>query len=97
MRRLINHVMTQGALAVLTAALPLVLAACAATGAIPTGTSAPPVSQAAEQQVLATYGKLPLAFEANRGQSDAEVKFLSRGSGYTLFLTSSEPDEGETR
>ncbi len=36
------------------------------------------------------YGKLPLAFEANQGQTDPRVKFISRGSGYTLFLTSSE-------
>src|SRR5437016_1223108 len=36
------------------------------------------------------YGKLPLQFEANRGQTDASVKFLSRGRGYTLFLTSTE-------
>ena len=26
-------------------------------------------------------------FEANEGQTDSEVKFLSRGQGYTLFLT----------
>jgi len=37
-----------------------------------------------------SYGKLPLGFEINRGQTDAQVKFLSRGSGYTLFLTTSE-------
>ncbi len=37
-----------------------------------------------------SYGKLPLSFEANRGQSDKRVKFLSRGQGYTLFLTSDE-------
>ena len=36
------------------------------------------------------YGKLPLTFEANRGQTDAQVKFLSRGPGYNLFLTSTE-------
>jgi len=37
------------------------------------------------------YGKLPLQFEANAGQTTAqEVKFLSRGSGYTLFLTPTE-------
>jgi uncharacterized repeat protein (TIGR01451 family) len=36
------------------------------------------------------YGKLPLQFEANRGQTDASVGFLSRGRGYTLFLTSTE-------
>jgi hypothetical protein len=35
-------------------------------------------------------GKLPLFFEANRGQTDAHVMFLSRGSGYTLFLTPAE-------
>jgi len=36
------------------------------------------------------YGKLPLSFEANQGQTDGRVKFLSRGRGYRLFLTSSE-------
>jgi hypothetical protein len=33
------------------------------------------------------YGKLPLSFEANQGQTDSHVKFLSRGNGYALFLT----------
>ena len=36
------------------------------------------------------YGKLPLSFEVNQGQTDGHVKFLSRGSGYSLFLTSTE-------
>jgi hypothetical protein len=35
------------------------------------------------------YGRLPLSFEANRGQTDPQVKFVSRGQGYTLFLTHS--------
>ena len=35
------------------------------------------------------YGKLPLSFEVNQGQSDPQVKFLSRGNGYSLFLTDS--------
>jgi hypothetical protein len=30
---------------------------------------------------------LPLTFEANRGQTDGRVKFLSHGHGYTAFLT----------
>jgi hypothetical protein len=30
---------------------------------------------------------LPLSFEANHGQVDAQVKYLARGQGYTLFLT----------
>jgi hypothetical protein len=36
------------------------------------------------------YGKLPLSFEINQGQADSKVKFLSRGSGYSLFLTGNE-------
>src|SRR2546425_12537017 len=36
----------------------------------------------------ATLRNLPLSFEANRGQTAPEVEFLSRGPGYTLFLTS---------
>ena len=32
------------------------------------------------------YGKLPLSFEPNRGQTDARVEFLTRGPGYTIFL-----------
>ena len=40
--------------------------------------------------LMASYGKLPLSFEANQGQSDNRVKFLSRGRGYTLFLTGTE-------
>jgi hypothetical protein len=36
------------------------------------------------------YGKLPLQFEENRGQTDGRVRFLSRGPGYNLFLTETE-------
>ena len=36
------------------------------------------------------YGKLPLAFEPNRGQANRSVKFLSHGSGYLLTLSSTE-------
>ena len=36
------------------------------------------------------YGNLPLSFEANLGQSDNRVQFLSRGNGYTVFLTATE-------
>ncbi len=42
----------------------------------------------AQSAALAGYGKLPLSFEPNHGQSDSQVRFLSRGAGYTLFLTS---------
>jgi hypothetical protein len=30
------------------------------------------------------YGRLPMRFEANIGQVDPRVKFLSRGAGYNL-------------
>jgi Beta-propeller repeat len=43
-----------------------------------------------QAQIRASYGELPLSFEANQGQTDAQVKFFSRGSGYTLFLTGDE-------
>ncbi|HLA42758.1 MAG TPA: SBBP repeat-containing protein, partial [Aggregatilineales bacterium] len=33
---------------------------------------------------------MPLYFEENRGQVDPDIRFISRGSGYTLFLTSEE-------
>src|SRR5688500_10696516 len=32
------------------------------------------------------FGRLPLTFEANHGQTDPHVQFLARGPGYTLFL-----------
>lgn len=36
------------------------------------------------------YGKLPLSFEANTGQTDPQVDFISHGRGHALFLTSRE-------
>src|SRR5437899_2579548 len=36
-------------------------------------------------RVREAYGKLPLSFEANRGQADPQVKFLSRSTTHTLF------------
>ncbi|MGB6554998.1 MAG: hypothetical protein WBE78_16025, partial [Candidatus Binataceae bacterium] len=41
-------------------------------------------------KVTDLYGNMPLSFERNDGQTDAQVKFLSRGNGYTLFLTPAE-------
>jgi len=41
-------------------------------------------------RLLGDYGRLPLHFEENRGQTDAQVRFLSRGAGYALFLTRDE-------
>ena len=59
-----------------------------ATAAAMASLKAGPTSDAATRVRLAeSYGKLPLSFEANQGQTDSQVKFLARGRGYTLFLT----------
>jgi hypothetical protein len=47
-------------------------------------------AQPSQARMLEAYGKLPLNFELNQGQTDRRVKFLSRGSGYSLFLTGDE-------
>src|ERR1022692_4343789 len=51
---------------------------------------AAPQNSGASRQVQANYGKLPLTFEANQGQTDARVKFLAHGHGYSVFLTSGQ-------
>jgi parallel beta-helix repeat protein len=40
--------------------------------------------------MLMHYGRLPLAFEPNRGQTASQVQFLAHGPGYTLFLSGSD-------
>ncbi len=46
--------------------------------------------QATHAKLAAQYLKQPMTFELNEGQSDPQVKALSRGSRYGLFLTSNE-------
>ena len=41
-------------------------------------------------RIVQSYGRLPMRFEANQGQLDEQVSFVSRGGGYTLFLTPTE-------
>jgi hypothetical protein len=48
------------------------------------------IPEAKKQQVIENYGSIPLSFEVNKGQTAEEVNFLSRGSGYNLFLTPTE-------
>ncbi|HEV2348695.1 MAG TPA: SBBP repeat-containing protein [Terriglobia bacterium] len=55
----------------------------------------PQFTAPAQEKLLRTrfsnaYGKLPLAFEQNRGQVNSRVRFLSRAPGYNLFLTGDE-------
>jgi beta-propeller repeat-containing protein len=65
----------------------LLLSTLVSAATAPTHTPAPVWDK---PNLIEAYGKLPLMFEANRGQTDRRVKFLSRGPGYTLFLTPTE-------
>ena len=46
--------------------------------------------RASKVSASASYGRLPLSFEANRGQTNDQVKFLARGRDYALFLSATE-------
>ena len=50
----------------------------------------PSTGSATKQQALAAYGKLPLAFTANAGQTDARVRYSAQGAGFSVFLTRRE-------
>lgn len=50
----------------------------------------PSVGRSSPSLSVAKILELPMQFEKNTGQTDGEVKFLSRGPGYTLFLTSTQ-------
>jgi hypothetical protein len=54
------------------------------------GAAADKAGPAVSAPAVQSYGNLPLSFEANQGQTDRQVRFLSRGSGYSLFLTGNE-------
>jgi len=61
--------------------------ACVVLGVFPLMAATQPVPAKAAASALA---KLPLTFEANHGQFDAPVRFLSRTPRYTMFLTPNE-------
>jgi len=52
--------------------------------------TSPKASTAQKARIAEDYGRLPLSFEANTGQVDRSVRFLSRGSGYGLYLTGNQ-------
>jgi hypothetical protein len=54
---------------------------------LPVGTSTTVPDAATEAYLAAAYGRLPLSFEVNRGQTDPRINFLARGAGYSAFLT----------
>ena len=57
----------------------------------PSGYRARAVASAAKSTavntILEAHGKPPLSLETNQGQADGRVKFLSRRSSYSSFLT----------
>ena len=71
---------------------------------IPSRTTAKPFDPrptAGESSPTAAFGAVPIAFEKNVGQVDAEVSFLARAPGASFFLTRDEAvfvlsDRGET-
>src|SRR5262249_62306175 len=40
------------------------------------------------EDLPSAFGRLPLAFESNEGQADPKVRYLARGPGYQVMLTS---------
>jgi len=50
----------------------------------------PAISSVSRQQAMQMYAALPLSFEKNQGQADAQVRFLARAPGYTLLLANQE-------
>ena len=66
---------------------PLAKSAAGDAGDVPANAGARTHTRAEAAQA---YGKLPLQFEANAGQTDERVRFTARGVGYTLFLTGRE-------
>jgi phosphatidylethanolamine-binding protein (PEBP) family uncharacterized protein len=74
-----------------SAAFPSAVRAASETSSPQRAKSSPRRVDAATKARLAQdYGRLPMSFEPNQGQTDAQVKFLSRGRGYQLFLTQGE-------
>jgi hypothetical protein len=56
--------------------------------AVPTGLTH--ANATVQSRIVEKYGQLPLSFEANRGQANGQVKFLSHTGSYSLFLTDDE-------
>lgn len=61
------------------------------TVALSVATTSRTPSASSRSHKTATYAKLPLSFEVNRGQAEANAKFVAHGNGYALLLT----DRGE--
>ncbi len=49
-----------------------------------------PADAKTKLKVENAFAKMPLRFEKNEGQTSDDVKFLSRGQGYTMYFTPTE-------
>lgn len=81
-------------LVIVSVCLATIFAGVIFVGAHDDSSSDAPAVKAASTETRAKiaeqFGKLPLSFEVNKGQTAPAVKFLSRGLGYQLFLTGNE-------
>jgi hypothetical protein len=91
-----NAVKVAGAAALLCSGLLLVVLGVAARrgsldkpATVPTGPTRPSHAKQ-DSHLLEDYGKLPLSFEENQGQTAQEVRYVARGGNYELFLTPQE-------
>src|SRR5687768_4098095 len=55
-----------------------------------TGLRAPAADVALSPSQALDFGKLPLSFEANEGQTDPSVKYMTHTSGGTMYFTPNE-------
>jgi uncharacterized protein (TIGR03437 family) len=51
---------------------------------------ATPAGENRQEQMKQAYSRLSMAFERNEGQAAPEVRYLTRGHGYQVFLTEQE-------
>lgn len=88
-RNVVTAFVAAAVLAGSTAAWLPTTAALSATGSdVETNTAVPLPAQGVSQTPVVPTDRF--RFEPNKGQFDQEVRFLSRGAGYTLFLTPTE-------
>ena len=52
-----------------------------------TPVSEPAAPQMSEEEALDAYGKLPLSFVPNQGQTDRAVRYYAQGAGYGFYFT----------
>lgn len=58
----------------------------------PPGTRSTHTERTNPASLVEMYGRQRLSFEANQGQFDSRVQFVSQGAGYTLLLSSAEAE-----